>query len=182
MTKTRKILPKNQLTGSNNNQNNPGQKSPHILYIAFEIPPPVDICMIIFFFLHPRELLAITQLNKMWYKFCANSREYNQIWWKLCMNGWYEIEKLPPMNRNDRRRNWKEIFLRIGPKEVTMTTERDEHRGKKNHLNHLAWIEENLPATKTELRQHYQNTRAKPKGKRVQRDPICKTDWSMITE
>jgi len=84
------------------------------------------------------------------------------------------------MARKDSKRNWKEIFLRIGPREIAMETERSDSRGFKNMLHSMAWEQENRPKSNEELRVYYKNVRAKPRGKRVSRDPVSKTDWFII--
>lgn len=55
--------------------------------LHLSIPPPPEICVLIFSYLEREDLLMICQVNRAWYNLTRSSREYNEIWWRICNSG-----------------------------------------------------------------------------------------------
>jgi len=157
----------------------------------FSSPLSTELCMILFSYLEPEDLLNICQLNKNWHHFCKVSAQYNEIWWKLCMQDWYDdsVENknnIPKsMTRKDKQKNWKETFLRVTVKKPKiMTTNRPEDR----RHNHEFWDEEGEEKSpsdfKKSMRLFYKSIRSKPKGKKsFEITPVQqRSEWDHLTE
>mmetsp|Transcript_2821 Transcript_2821/g.3747 ORF Transcript_2821/g.3747 Transcript_2821/m.3747 type:complete len:179 (+) Transcript_2821:42-578(+) len=167
---------------------------------CFSVPPPLEILLHIIGYLKPFEILVLYQLNWTWNRTITKCPQINLYWWKLCMEDWYEDSeenKPKTCSAKDKKREWKNVYMRLGKKEDWLKPSRDL-KTKKNRdqskrlekqsivpLNEKGALEEDESQFsepgyyKKQMRVFYKSVRSKPKGK-VGKGGSAVTEWEIL--